>query len=100
MHAIGTPLLNMYTVAVNPARPATIYAAGASKGESVIGAAWSPKGTALAYLVRPRADDCVGLPSKLETVSANGKHIHTLARWSAQSLMSSLRPRRDVSGDL
>jgi hypothetical protein len=54
-------------------------------GEFVTGAAWSPKGTALAYLTRTQS--CVGLPSKLETVSGDGKHVHTLARWSPDSLI-------------
>jgi Tol biopolymer transport system component len=57
------------------------------KGESVTAAAWSPKGSTLAYLARPRADDCVGLPSKLETVNPEGKHLHKLARWPASSLV-------------
>jgi Tol biopolymer transport system component len=51
-------------------------------GEFVIGAAWSPKGTALAYFTATRP---YGPPSKLKTVSADGKHVHTLARWPAQS---------------
>jgi Tol biopolymer transport system component len=55
------------------------------EGEFVIGAAWSPNGAALAYLTRTQG--CVGMPSRLETVSVDGKHVHTLARWPAQSLV-------------
>lgn len=58
------------------------------KGEFVVGAAWAPKGTALAYLTGTR--DCAEGPTRLETVSADGKRLHILARWPVHS---------DVSGD-
>jgi Tol biopolymer transport system component len=57
------------------------------EGELVVGAAWSPKRATLAYLTRTQTDDCIGLPNKLETVNAAGKHVHTLARWPASSLI-------------
>jgi Tol biopolymer transport system component len=58
------------------------------KGEFVIGAAWSPRGGVVAYVAGTEAYCDGGLPRNLrvETVSADGKGVHVLARESASSL--------------
>jgi Tol biopolymer transport system component len=60
------------------------------KGEFVIGAAWSPRGGTLAYVAGTKEDRCgSGWPGnlRLETVSADGKRVHILARESGSSLI-------------
>jgi Tol biopolymer transport system component len=58
------------------------------KGEFVLGAAWSPKGGGtLAFVAGTTAARSGGLPTNLrvETVSADGKRVHVLARETAGS---------------
>jgi Tol biopolymer transport system component len=59
------------------------------KGEYVVAAAWSPKGGTLAYVAGTKADPYGGPPRNLrvETVSADGKRVHVLAREPAGSLI-------------
>jgi Tol biopolymer transport system component len=59
------------------------------KGEFVTGAAWSPKGGTLGYVAGTTADRYGGLPRNLrvETVNADGKRVHVLARQTARSLI-------------
>jgi Tol biopolymer transport system component len=57
------------------------------KGEFVVRAAWSPKGTTVAYIAGTSAAPYGGRPENLrvETVSADGKRVRVLARASAFS---------------
>jgi Tol biopolymer transport system component len=60
------------------------------KGEFVIDAAWSPRGRTLAYVAGTKEDRCGnGWPEnlRLETVTADGRRVHVLARESASSLI-------------
>jgi Tol biopolymer transport system component len=59
------------------------------KGEFVIKAAWSPKGTILAYTAGTKLAPYGGRPrnQRVETVSADGKRVRVLARASASSLI-------------
>jgi Tol biopolymer transport system component len=59
------------------------------KGEFVIGAAWSPKGSTLSYIAGTKADPYGGLPRNLrvETVRSDGNRVRVLARVSASSLI-------------
>ena len=52
------------------------------KGERVVSAAWSPKAGTIAYVAGTQVDPYAYLPKNLrvETVSADGKHVHVLAR--------------------
>jgi Tol biopolymer transport system component len=58
-------------------------------GEFVIGAAWSPKSGTIGYVAGTTADRYGGAPRNLrvETVSADGKRVHILAREPAGSLI-------------
>jgi Tol biopolymer transport system component len=49
------------------------------KGQSVLGAAWSPKGGTLAFVVGTTAG-CCPVNRRLETVSADGTHLRIVAR--------------------
>lgn len=55
------------------------------KGEFVVDAAWSPKGGTIAYVAGTKADPHAYVPKNLrvETVSADGRHVHVLARTPA-----------------
>jgi Tol biopolymer transport system component len=59
------------------------------KGEFVISAAWSTKGSTLAYIAGTKLAPYGGRPRNLrvETVSADGKRVRVLARVSASSLI-------------
>jgi TolB protein len=63
------------------------------KGELVVGAAWSPRGGTLAFLAGTKANRFGGAPTNLriETVSADGKRVHVLARETAGSQLGAAR---------
>jgi Tol biopolymer transport system component len=73
---------------VDDCRLFTIDAAGghrrrvSSTREVVIAAAWSPRTNTIAYIASARAVRCSALPPSLrvETVNADLKHVHVLAR--------------------
>jgi Tol biopolymer transport system component len=60
-------------------------------GEFVIAEAWAPKGNLIAYVADTNAAYYCGAgpPSnlRLETVTADGRRVHVLARWSGASLI-------------
>ena len=59
------------------------------KGDFVVGAAWSPRASTLAFVAGTTAPRFGGMPRNLrvETVSADGKRVRVLARVAAGSLV-------------